>query len=507
MLGGEEAVTPRTRKVMLRSAMTMSADRGGVFDVLLGLTRWGLGGTSGDGRQYVSGIHEVDLVRAVRWLIEHEMAGAVNLAAPGPVPNREFMRGLRRAWGTRVGLPATRWMLEVGALVMGTEAELMLKSRRVVPGRLLAAVAGGMVIGCGAGMIRLLVLGWLAAMGWAGEAGRVDVYSAGEGGYHSYRIPALVQTKRGTLLAFAEGRRESRQDWGDIDVLVKRSRDGGRTWSAAIVVADLGKDTIGNPAPVVDRRTGTVWLLLTRNPGDVPEKAIRAGLSGPTRTVWVTHSKDDGLTWAPAVDITAAVKEPGWSWYATGPVNGIQTKSGRLVIPCDHDRGDATRRYSHVIYSDDGGATWRLGGSAGPEANESTVAELEDGSLLLNMRSYRGRNRRMVARSRDEGLTWSEPVEDAALVEPVCQGSLLRFGRKLLLFSNPASTKRENLTVRVSRDGGRSWYGARVIQGGPAAYSNLVALDRGTAGILYERGEAGPYEQISFARFAPGEGR
>lgn len=347
------------------------------------------------------------------------------------------------------------------------------------------------MIGCGGSMIRLLILVWLAAMGWAGEAVRVDVYSAGEGDYHSYRIPALVQTKRGTLLAFAEGRRENRRDWGDIDVLVRRSRDGGRTWSPVIVVADFGKDTIGNPAPVVDRRTGTVWLLLTKNPGDVPEKSIRPGLSGATRTVWVTHSKDDGLTWAPTVDITAAVKEPGWSWYATGPVNGIQTRSGRLVIPCDHDRGDASRRYSHVIYSDDGGKTWRLGGSAGPEANESTVAELEDGSLLLNMRSYRGRNRRMTARSRDGGLTWSEPVEDAALVEPVCQGSLLRFGRKLLLFSNPASTKRENLTLRMSRDGGRSWYGTQVLHGGPAAYSNLVALDRGTAGILYERGRRG----------------
>jgi len=355
--------------------------------------------------------------------------------------------------------------------------------------------------------MRVWVLAGLLAMETAaGEAGRVDVFTAGEGGYHSYRIPALVQTKRGTLLAFAEGRRENRRDWGDIDVLVRRSRDGGRTWSAATVVADFGKDTIGNPAPVVDRRTGTVWLLLTNNPGDVPEKSIVAGLTGATRTVWVTHSKDDGLTWAPAVEITAAVKEPGWSWYATGPVNGIQTKSGRLVIPCDHDRGDATRRYSHVVYSDDGGATWRLGGSAGPEANESTVAELEDGSLLLNMRSYRGRNRRMVGRSRDGGLTWSEPEEDAALVEPVCQGSLLRFGR-LLLFANPASTKRENLTVRASRDGGRTWFWSAVIHAGPAAYSNLVALNRRTAGILYERGEASAYEHISFARFEPMAGK
>jgi sialidase-1 len=119
------------------------------------------------------------------------------------------------------------------------------------------------------------------------------------------------------------------------------------------------------------------------------------------------------------------------------------------------------------------------------------------------MRSYRGRNRRMVARSRDGGLTWGEPVEDAALVEPVCQGSLLRFGRKLLLFSNPASTKRENLTVRVSRDGGRSWYGAQVVHRGPAAYSNLVEMDRQTAGILYERGEASAYDHISFERLTP----
>lgn len=134
----EEAVVPRTRKVLLRSAMTMSPDRGGVFDVLLGLVRWGLGGTSGDGRQYVSWIHDRDFLRAVYWLIDHaELAGAVNLASPNPVPNAEFMRTLRAAWGIRFGLPATRGMLEIGAFLMRTETELVLKSRRVVPGRLL----------------------------------------------------------------------------------------------------------------------------------------------------------------------------------------------------------------------------------------------------------------------------------------------------------------------------------------------------------------------------------
>lgn len=134
----EEAVVPQTRKVLLRSAMTMSPDPGGVFDVLLGLVRWGLGGVSGDGRQYVSWIHDQDFVRAVYWLIDHpELAGSVNLASPNPVPNAEFMGTLRAAWGIGFGLPATKWMLEIGAFLMRTESELVLKSRRVVPGRLL----------------------------------------------------------------------------------------------------------------------------------------------------------------------------------------------------------------------------------------------------------------------------------------------------------------------------------------------------------------------------------
>jgi sialidase-1 len=352
--------------------------------------------------------------------------------------------------------------------------------------------------------MRLLILPLLFTPLAGAEPAPVDVFVAGRDGYHSYRIPAIVKSKKGTLLAFAEGRRENRRDWGDIDVLVKRSRDGGRTWSPAITVADFGKDTIGNPAPVVDRRTGTIWLLLTKNPGDVPEKSIQPGLTGATRTVWVTHSKDDGFTWATPLDITASTKLPEWTWYATGPVNGIQTKSGRLVIPCDHDKGDTSKRYSHVIYSDDSGATWKLGGSAGPHSNESTVAELADGTLMLNMRSYRGRNRRTVSLSRDGGLTWSDPVDDGALIEPVCQGSLLRFGKGLLLFSNPASAKRVNMTVRASRDDGKTWFASKSLHAGPAAYSNLVEIDRQTAGILYERGEASSYDRISFERFSPG---
>lgn len=349
----------------------------------------------------------------------------------------------------------------------------------------------------------------LPSVSWCADSAltSADVYTAGQDGHHTYRIPAVVRTAKGTVLAFCEGRKNNARDWGDIDLLVKRSADGGRTWSRAITVADFGADTIGNPAPVVDRRTKTIWLLLTRNPGEVPEKKISAGLSGATRTVWVTHSKNDGRTWATPVDITAAVKQPEWTWYATGPVNGIQLRTGRMVIPCDHNRGDTSRRYSHVIYSDDGGKTWKLGGSAGPDCNESTVIELSDGSLMLNMRSYSGKNRRAVSISRDGGLTWSEPVWDDALIEPVCQASLIGFGkgkRRVLLFSNPAATTRVNMTVRLSRDDGKSWSVSKTVHAGPSAYSNLVELNGKTVGLLYERGDAGPYERITFARFPLG---
>lgn len=331
------------------------------------------------------------------------------------------------------------------------------------------------------------------------------VYRSGEDGYHTYRIPAAITTRDGTLLAFCEGRRAGRADTGDIDLLVKRSRDGGRTWSRAITVADFGGDTIGNPAPVVDRRNGTVWLLLTSNPGDVLEKNIQPGLAGPTRRVWVTHSKDEGATWAEPREITTAVKRPEWSWYATGPGNGIQLRDGRLMVACDHYYGTAAeQRFSHVIYSDDAGETWKAGGTVGPRCNESTVAEQPDGSLVLNMRNDMGSHRRAVSTSVDGGLTWTAPVLDDALVEPVCQGSLLRAGKgkdAVLLFSNPAHTRRRNMTVRLSRDGGATWPVAKTIHGGPAAYSNLVELGEGWIGLLYERGDEQPYETITMTRF------
>ena len=341
---------------------------------------------------------------------------------------------------------------------------------------------------------RLLLAALLLPMLPAAPLTQTDVYRAGEGGYHTYRIPALIVTHKGTLLAFCEGRRNSAADSGDIDVLLRRSFDGGKTWGAVQKVADMGADTVGNPTPVVERKTGSIFLLMTRNPGSVTERQ-----TGTTdRTVWITRSTDDGAVWSAPLEITSQVKLPDWTWYATGPGNGIQLRSGRLVIPCDHNTRDG-RRYSHVIYSDDRGATWRIGGIAEEKTNESAVAELTNGELLLNMRSYHGKNRRAVQRSRDGGLTWSTLSLDDALIEPVCQASMITSG-KWVLFSNPAATTRTRMTVRLSADGGRTWITSRVIHEGPAAYSSLAALRGGAIGLLYERGDGAPYEKITYVR-------
>ncbi|MCX8157062.1 MAG: glycoside hydrolase [Verrucomicrobiae bacterium] len=346
---------------------------------------------------------------------------------------------------------------------------------------------------------------------------RVPVFTSGQDGYHTYRIPSLVVAANGDLLAFAEGRRQGASDAGDIDLVLKRSRDGGRTWSTTQVVWDDSTHTCGNPCPVLERQTGRLYLLMTWNRGEDREAQIINQTSKDTRRVFVTHSDDHGLTWAAPREITPQVKPTNWTWFATGPGAGIQLEKGpargRLVIPCDHIEAGTKQYYSHIIYSDDRGQNWKLGGrTPQPNVNECEVAELSDGRLLLNMRNYnRSQPTRQIAFSSDGGLTWTGQQHAPELIEPICQASLRRLSWPqgetpgVLLFSNPASTnRRERLTVRASEDDGRSWPWARVVDDRPAAYSCLAALPDGSGALLYEAGDKNPYQAIFFARFRLG---
>jgi sialidase-1 len=336
------------------------------------------------------------------------------------------------------------------------------------------------------------------------------LFKSGTEGYHTFRIPALITTSQGHILAFAEGRKKGQSDTGDIDIVMKKSTDNGNTWSDLKVIWDEGENVCGNPAPVVDKKTGTIYLLCTWNLGRDQESEIINQTSEDIRRVYVTLSEDDGDSWAVPVEITDQVKKENWTWYATGPCHGMQIRNGkykdRLIIPCDHIEAVTKKYYSHIIYSDDHGKTWKLGGSTPQDqVNECTVAELPGGKLILNMRNYdRTQKTRKISHSDDGGITWSDIYPDPALIEPICQASMLRFsftdeGASRLIFSNPANeNKRENMTVRISYDEGATWARSMVLFEGPSAYSDLTRLANGSIACLYEAGYDNPYQGIVF---------
>lgn len=338
---------------------------------------------------------------------------------------------------------------------------------------------------------------------------QTPLFVSGTDGYHTYRIPALAVSENGTILAFCEGRKNSSSDSGDIDILLKRSFDNGESWEPVQIVVNNGPDTAGNPAPVVDESTGAIWLLFCQNLAEGHEGEIIAGRA--PRTVWVTSSTDDGETWTVPREITDDVKDPAWTWYATGPCHGIQLHNDQLVIPCDHVIGtthDYTEfAHAHIIYSDDYGETWQIGGVAQAGTNESVIAQTADGRLYLNCRNYRGEKRRAYAWSDDSGETFSQFGYHDELVEPICQASMVRYttehshDRNRVLFSNPASTNRERLTVRISYDECETWNDGKVLHAGPSAYSDLCVTSDMHICCLYERGDERPYETLTFAQF------
>ena len=347
----------------------------------------------------------------------------------------------------------------------------------------------------------------------------ITLFERGTDGYACFRIPAIVRSEKGTLLAFAEGRKRDCADTGDIDLVLRRSTDGGQTWGALQVVWDAGGDVCGNPVPIVDRRTGRIHLIACWNLGEDNEAQLISGESRDKRHIYTLYSDDDGRSWSAPREITASVNRPEWGWYATGPCHGLQIQSGRhagrLVVPANHSVVPSATYYAHCFYSDDGGATWTLGGTVEEgDGNECCLAELSDGTLMLNMRNYnREKSRqRAYALSSDGGATWSATGYLPELVEPICQGSTLNgpYGgpdSTTLLFSNPASTeKREKMMLKISRDDGKSWHEGVLIYEGPAAYSDLVPLTNTRVGLLFEYGTVDAYERIGFVSiFIPEE--
>jgi sialidase-1 len=320
----------------------------------------------------------------------------------------------------------------------------------------------------------------------------MPLFQRGENSYHCFRIPSIIVTGRGKVLALAEARKNNCDDHGDVDLALKRSSDGGHTWSRMRIIADDENHTMGNPCPVLDRTTDTIWLAMTRT----------------NQRVLVMKSTDEGETWSAPVDITQSAMDRTWHWVGTGPGHGIQLKSGRLILPC---WADATPKlgetqFSYVLYSDDHGTKWQRSQPLNHDASdECEVVQLSDGRLYLNARSRQDRKRRAYAYSEDEGQTWSRIRFDERLPEPSCQGSVIRFSsksqhdRSRILLSTPADpSARKRMTVRVSYDECRSWPVAKVVYAGPAAYSDLaVSADRSIL-LLYETDE---YSAITLALF------
>lgn len=358
------------------------------------------------------------------------------------------------------------------------------------------------------------------------------VFIAGEEGHKSYRIPAIIQLPQGDLLAFAEGRVLGSGDFGDINIVLKRSTDNGKTWSPLQVVVDYENLQAGNPAPVVDKMDpaypqGRIFLFY--NTGNNHEYEVR--MKKGYREVWYITSLDGGQTWSTPVNITAQthkIQQPDvnpaynfpedWRTYANTPGHAMQIENGpykgRIFVAANHSEGDAKKDFTdyvaHGYYTDDHGKTFKISENVPLwGSNESTAAEISGGRLMMNSRDQNGEKRyRIVSISEDGGSTWSKSDHDTNLPDPVNQGSLLYLGRLKgkdhIAFCNANhQTRRDNLTVRISNDDGKSWFKNLVIAKSPegykgsafSAYSDLVKIDSKRIGVLYEKDN---YQSIVF---------
>ena len=342
-----------------------------------------------------------------------------------------------------------------------------------------------------------------------------EVFPAGMNGIARYRIPGIVVTPKGTVLAYSEARKNNSSDWGEIEVHLRRSTDGGKTWDAAQHIAHRAarlegnphkksgggerEQTVNNPVAIVDRETGAIEFLYCIN----------------YARCYSMRSLDDGLTWSLPVDVTATFepfrKHYDWKVIATGPGHGIQLRSGRLVVPiwlAYGKEGDHSPSAAATIYSDDHGKTWLAGDLAVPNEgefgnpNETMLTELSDGRVMLVTRSVSKANRKIITTSSNGATGWSKPAFHDQLWEPICMASIAAHPSQpgTLIFSNPHSLKldkdgkempagrgkRENLSIKLSRDDGKTWPVSKTLDAGPSAYSDLAVLPDGTVLCLWE---------------------
>lgn len=330
------------------------------------------------------------------------------------------------------------------------------------------------------------------------------LFDSGKEGYPRYRIPSLALLPGGTLLAVCEGRVTGKGLTGDIDLVARRSRDGGMTWTDLATIVDDGVETLGNPCLVVDQQKSRVWLAYTRSLGRDTEEEIVAGTSGDYTRVFVTSSDDDGVTWSKRREITDTVRRSDWTWYGTGPGLGLQLREGRLVVPSYHATAKTGVYRSHMVYSDDHGQTWQRSKPIGNDCSECHVVATANGDLVLNSRTTVGPDQRTVARSQDGGVTWTNVRHEPLLYDSHCQACVISLPATdqlpaRWLFTHPAGPDRRNLTARVSYDDGVSWPQSHLIQTGDSQYSCLALLPDGHIGCLYESWQRGNY-RLYFTR-------
>jgi sialidase-1 len=352
------------------------------------------------------------------------------------------------------------------------------------------------------------------------------LFERGKGDYLIYRIPGIVVTKAGTVLAYTEARKTDRGDWGESGILLRRSTDGGKTWSEPALIGTIAQPFPKNPR-AIERNLGTGAGVTYNNPVAIADRngSVHFLFCVEYMRSFYMRSDDDGIHFGKPVEITSTCaafqKEYPWSVIATGPGHGIQLRNGRLVVPVWLSPGTGAGAHgpsvASVIYSDDHGKRWRRGDIAVPDTpewsspNETAAVELADGRVMLNVRSPSTRHRRIIVTSKDGATKWTRPEFHEQLLEPICFASMARiFGR--LLFVNPdnlaradgnerpgVNRDRRNLTVQLSDDEGKRWSVKRVVEPGPSAYADLAVLPDGTILCFYEAGRG--TASLTLARF------